>query len=75
MQKTRFPRWRKTFDFPFPKQLIDLEEKIAKIVVYDSEKFLHNKFMGEVSHMSIMTLMPHPLGRDWPLWTGGGATL
>lgn len=50
MTKTRFPRWRKTFDIPFPKRLVELEERIVKIVVYDWDKFLHNKFMGEVSH-------------------------
>ncbi len=49
MTKTRFPRWRKTFDIPFPKPLVELKERMVKIVVYDWDKFLHNKFMGEVS--------------------------
>jgi Ca2+-dependent lipid-binding protein len=44
MTKTRFPRWKKTFDLTVPNNLSDP----LKIIVYDKDKFLQDKFMGQV---------------------------
>ena len=46
MSKTRFPRWHKTFELTMPKVLT---EQMLKIVVYNRDKFLQDKFMGQVS--------------------------
>ena len=44
MPKTRFPRWRKTFDLDMCKD----RTRPLKIVVFDRDKFLQDKFMGQV---------------------------
>lgn len=46
VQKTRFPRWKKTFELTVPKDSYD--SKVVKIVVYNFDKFTHNHFMGQV---------------------------
>ena len=44
MPRTRFPRWRKTYDLNMCR---DTSEPL-KIVVYDKDKFSQDKFMGKV---------------------------
>ena len=48
IQKTRFPRWKKSFDLNVPKHFSDQESQSLVIVVYDFDRLAHNKFMGQV---------------------------
>ena len=48
IQKTRFPRWKKSFDLNVPKHFSDHDSESLVIVVYDFDRLAHNKFMGQV---------------------------
>ena len=49
IQKTRFPRWKKSFDLNVPRVFADSDSKSLTIVVYDFNRLAHNKFLGQVS--------------------------
>lgn len=49
IQKTRFPRWKKSFDLNVPRSFSDPDSKSLIIVVYDFDRLAHNKFMGQAS--------------------------
>ena len=48
--KTRFPRWKKTFELkmPQPSHEVGAPPPSIKIVIYNFDTFSQNQFMGEV---------------------------
>ena len=47
--KTRFPRWKKSFDIIVPRPMTTTQHRTLKVTIYNWDKFTHNHFMGQVS--------------------------
>lgn len=60
MSKTRFPRWKRTIDLTMPHAACEP----LKIVVFDKDKFLQDKFMGQVE----MELTDLQIGQHYKTW-------
>jgi RAS protein activator-like 1 len=46
--KTRFPRWKKSFDICIPRPMVTTQHKTLKVTIYNWDKFTHNHFMGQI---------------------------
>uniref|UniRef100_A0A1X7U651 Ras GTPase-activating protein n=2 Tax=Amphimedon queenslandica TaxID=400682 RepID=A0A1X7U651_AMPQE len=64
LKKTRFPRWNKTYELPINRPLEEFDNRTVRITIYDSAKFHHDAFLGEV----IIDLAELFLGQRYKTW-------
>lgn len=46
--KTRFPRWKKSFDISIPRPMTTTQHRTLNVTIYNWDKFAHNHFMGQI---------------------------
>ncbi|KAL5477805.1 hypothetical protein EMCRGX_G024652 [Ephydatia muelleri] len=64
IQKTRFPRWKKTFEFMAPKPITEPANGMVVITVYNWDRLSQNQFMGQVE----LDLADFQLGQRYKTW-------
>jgi RAS protein activator-like 1 len=64
VRKTRFPHWNKTYEMPINRPLDEPDNRTVKVSIFDSEKFHHDAFLGEV----VIDLAELFLGQRYKTW-------